>query len=138
MAKWDGDLSGAGYGELYYEGLPQFGAVGNFFRSMAPNPTTTGAYDNYMKQLVSNASAPAAPMQPYLTAAKPVVEPAVAPFAAATPPASMMPANNFNLAQFSPAPNVQQAALAPPKMVQPETMAHGGEVDAALHAIRHH
>ena len=134
---YSGDFSTPDYYQVY-NALPNAGFAGQFVQRMFPNPSTTGAYDAYMKQLASNVSAPAAPMQPYLVAARPVVDPVVAPFAAATPPASMMPANNFNLAQFSPGPNTQQAVLAPPKMVQPEGMAHGGMIDAALHAARQH
>jgi len=133
---YSGDFSTPDYYQVY-NALPNAGFAGQFVQRMFPNPSTTGAYDAYMKQLASNVSSPP-PMQPYLASARPVVDPVVAPFAAATPPASMMPTNNVNLAQFNSAPNAQQLALAPPKMVQPETMAHGGEVDAALHAVRHH
>jgi len=136
-ATYSDDFSRPEYYDMNYR-LPQLGLAGQIVQKMFPDPFSSGSYDNYMKQLVSNASAPAAPMQPYLAAARPVAEAAIAPIVAATPPASMMPANNFNLAQFNSAPNAQQLALAPPKMVQPETMAHGGEVDAALHAVRHH
>jgi spore germination cell wall hydrolase CwlJ-like protein len=136
-ATYSDDFSRPEYYDMNYR-LPQLGLAGQIVQKMFPDPFSSGSYDNYMKQLVSNASAPAAPMQPYLAAARPVAEAAIAPIVAATLPASMMPANNFNLAQFNSAPNAQQAALAPPKMVQPEGMAHGGEVDAALHAVRHY
>ena len=135
-ATYSDDFSRPEYYDMNYR-LPQLGLAGQIVQKMFPDPFSSGSYDNYMKQLVSNVSSPP-PMQPYLAAARPVAEAAIAPIVAATPPASMMPANNFNLAQFSPGPNAQQAALAPPKMVQPETMAKGGEVDAALHAARRH
>ena len=135
-ATYSDDFSRPEYYDMNYR-LPQLGLAGQIVQKMFPDPFSSGSYNNYMKQLTSNVSSPP-PMQPYLAAARPVVDPVVAPFAAATPPASMMPANNFNLAQFSPGPNAQQTALAPPKMVQPEGMAHGGEVEAALHAVRHH
>jgi len=136
-ATYSDDFSRPEYYDMNYR-LPQLGLAGQIVQKMFPDPFSSGSYNNYMKQLVSNASVPAAPMQPYLAAARPVAEAAIAPIVAATPPASMMPANNFNLAQFNSAPNAQQLALAPPKMVQPETMAEGGRTkadDAAYEAL---
>lgn len=134
---YSGDFSTPDYYQVY-NALPNAGLAGQLVQRMFPNPSTTGAYTAYMNQLASSALPPPAPNPtPFVTNVPNV----------SGPPIPLMPTSNFNFSQFglgsnaAPALNAlaaQQSALALPKMVQPESKAHGGEVDAALHAVRHH
>jgi hypothetical protein len=137
---YSGDFSTPDYYQVY-NALPGAGMAGQILQKMFPNPTTTGAYDAYMKQLSTNTAVPPTPNTTYAPASQ---DPryAYAP-STQTAPLALFDPSKFGfgqnmggfsaptanwLPQDSAAPQAAAAPMAPMAPMAAEKKANGGSI----------